>query len=49
MGGPVTIGYGRYAPGQSLTETIDVGVMIVLEAAFGLDRLTYPHWRPAHA
>jgi len=31
-GGPITIGYGRYAPGQSLTETIDVDdVMIVLE------------------
>ncbi|EJC79993.1 ethanolamine utilization protein [Rhizobium leguminosarum bv. trifolii WSM2297] len=32
QGGPVSIGYGRYAPGQSLTETIDVDdVMIVLE------------------
>ena len=31
-GGPVTIGYGRYAPGQSLSETIAVhDVMIVLE------------------
>lgn len=31
-GGPITIGYGRYAPGQSLTETIAVDdVMIVLE------------------
>lgn len=31
-GGPVTIGYGRYAPGQSLTETMAVDdVMIVLE------------------
>ena len=31
-GGPVTIGYGRYAPGQSLTETIAVhDTMIVLE------------------
>ncbi len=32
QGGPITIGYGRYAPGQSLTETIEVDdVMIVLE------------------
>ncbi|MGR9188959.1 ethanolamine utilization protein [Rhizobium leguminosarum] len=32
QGGPITIGYGRYAPGQSLTETIKVDdVMIVLE------------------
>lgn len=31
-GGPITIGYGRYAPGQSLQETIAVhDVMIVLE------------------
>lgn len=31
-GGPITIGYGRYAPDQSLTETIAVDdVMIVLE------------------
>tara|TARA_R110002020_G_scaffold170523_4_gene360290 strand:- start:9455 stop:9805 length:351 start_codon:yes stop_codon:yes gene_type:complete len=31
-GGPVTIGYGRYAPDQSLTETMAVDdVMIVLE------------------
>lgn len=31
-GGPVTIGYGRYAPGQSLTETMAVDdTMIVLE------------------
>lgn len=31
-GGPITIGYGRYAPGQSLTETMAVDdVMIVLE------------------
>ena len=31
-GGPITIGYGRYAPGQTLTETIAVDdVMIVLE------------------
>ena len=31
-GGPITIGYGRYAPGQTLTETMAVDdVMIVLE------------------
>jgi ethanolamine utilization protein EutQ (cupin superfamily) len=31
-GGPVTIGYGRYGPNQSLSETIIVhDVMIVLE------------------
>ena len=31
-GGPVTIGYGRYAPDQSLTETMAVhDTMIVLE------------------
>ena len=31
-GGPITIGYGRYAPGQSLTETMAVDdVMIILE------------------
>ena len=31
-GGPVTIGYGRYGPDQSLSETIAVDdVMIVLE------------------
>ena len=31
-GGPITIGYGRYAPGQSLAETMAVDdVMIVLE------------------
>jgi ethanolamine utilization protein EutQ (cupin superfamily) len=31
-GGPVTIGYGRYAPSQSLTETMAVyDTMIVLE------------------
>ncbi|AJC78350.1 ethanolamine utilization EutQ-like protein [Rhizobium etli bv. phaseoli str. IE4803] len=31
-GGPITIGYGRYAAGQSLTETMAVDdVMIVLE------------------
>ncbi|EJT06753.1 AraC family ligand binding domain-containing protein [Rhizobium sp. CCGE 510] len=32
QGGPVSIGYGRYAPGQSLTETMEVDdVMIILE------------------
>lgn len=31
-GGPITIGYGRYAPNQSLTETMAVeDVMIILE------------------
>ncbi|TFV76389.1 ethanolamine utilization protein [Bradyrhizobium frederickii] len=31
-GGPVTIGFGRYAPNQTLEETIEVDdVMIVLE------------------
>lgn len=31
-GGPVTIGYGRYAPDQSLTETMEVDdTMIILE------------------
>jgi len=31
-GGPVSIGYGRYAPGQSLTKTMAVDdTMIVLE------------------
>jgi ethanolamine utilization protein EutQ (cupin superfamily) len=31
-GGPITIGYGRYGPGQSLTDVILVDdVMIVLE------------------
>ena len=31
-GGPITIGYGRYAPGQTLAETMAVDdVMIVLE------------------
>lgn len=32
QGGPVTVGYGRYGPGQILNETIAVvDVMIVLE------------------
>lgn len=31
-GGPITIGYGRYAPGQTLSETIAVDdVMVILE------------------
>lgn len=31
-GGPITVGYGRYGPGQTLAETIAVDdVMIVLE------------------
>lgn len=31
-GGPITIGYGRYGPGQTLSETIAVDdVMVVLE------------------
>jgi ethanolamine utilization protein EutQ (cupin superfamily) len=33
-GGPITIGYGRYAPNQSLTEKLTVDdVMIVLEGS----------------
>jgi ethanolamine utilization protein EutQ (cupin superfamily) len=33
-GGPITIGYGRYGPGQSLTEIMAVDdVMIILEGA----------------
>ena len=31
-GGPISVGYGRYAPGQSLSETLAVDdVMVVLE------------------
>ncbi len=31
-GGPITVGYGRYAPGQSISETLAVDdVMVVLE------------------
>lgn len=31
-GGPITVGYGRYAPGQRLSETLVVDdVMIILE------------------
>lgn len=36
-GGPITIGYGRYAPHQSLTETMAVDdVMIVLEGRLAI-------------
>lgn len=32
QGGPITIGYGRYAPGQSIDVTLEVDdVMVVLE------------------
>lgn len=38
-GGPVTIGYGRYAPDQSLTETMAVDdTMIVLEGRLSAPR-----------
>ena len=30
-GVPITIGYGRYGPGKSLTKTMDDDVMFVLE------------------
>jgi len=31
-GGPITVGYGRYGPGQSISETLAVhDVMVVLE------------------
>jgi len=31
-GGPITVGYGRYGPGQSISETLAVNdVMVVLE------------------
>ena len=37
-GGPITIGYGRYDPNQSLTETIAVhDVMIVLEGTLSVE------------
>lgn len=40
-GGPITIGYGRYAPDQSLTETIAVDdVMIVLEGRLAVSTST---------
>lgn len=36
-GGPVTIGYGRYAPNQTLSETVAVDdVMIVLEGGLSV-------------
>ncbi|KQY89806.1 AraC family ligand binding domain-containing protein [Brevundimonas sp. Root1423] len=36
-GGPITIGYGRYAPSQSLSETMAVhDVMIVLEGRLSI-------------
>lgn len=37
-GGPITIGYGRYAPDQSLSETMAVhDVMIVLEGQLSVE------------
>jgi ethanolamine utilization protein EutQ (cupin superfamily) len=37
-GGPITIGYGRYAPSQSLTETMAVDdVMIILEGRLSVE------------
>ena len=37
-GGPITIGYGRYDPNQSLTETIAVhDVMIVIEGSLSVE------------
>lgn len=42
-GGPITIGYGRYAPGQSLTETMAVDdVMIVLEGRLSVSTEAAP-------
>ena len=36
-GGPVTVGYGRYAPNQTLTETMAVDdVIIVIERRFAV-------------
>ena len=36
-GGPITIGYGRYDPGQTLTETMTVDdVMIILEGRLSI-------------
>ena len=36
-GGPITIGYGRYGPNQSLSETLAVDdVMVVLEGALAV-------------
>lgn len=37
-GGPITIGYGRYGPGQTLAETMAVDdVMIVLEGRLSVE------------
>lgn len=37
-GAPITIGYGRYAPNQSLSETMAVDdVMVVLEGQLSVD------------
>jgi ethanolamine utilization protein EutQ (cupin superfamily) len=37
-GGPITIGYGRYGPDQTLEETLAVDdVMIVLEGRLSVD------------
>lgn len=36
-GGPITVGYGRYGPGQSINETLAVtDVMIVLEGSLSV-------------
>lgn len=36
-GAPITIGYGRYGPGESLTETMQVDdVMIILEGSLSV-------------
>ncbi len=46
-GGPITIGYGRYAPNQSLAETMAVDdVMIVLEGRVSVDGRGDAHRRP---
>jgi len=42
-GGPITVGYGRYAPGQSLRETLavdDVMVMIAGRLSVSTDTIT---------
>jgi ethanolamine utilization protein EutQ (cupin superfamily) len=32
LGGPITIGYGRYAPNQSISETLAVNdVMVIID------------------
>lgn len=37
-GGPITIGYGRYEPNQSLTETLAVDdVMVILEGKISVE------------